>query len=68
MGTIINQRLEKDQKEEEMKIKMSPNIAVRHQDYAEAVEFYSNVLGFKNRSTDPKLADFDADPINLFVI
>jgi hypothetical protein len=47
---------------------MSPNIAVRHQKYAGAVEFYSNVLGFKNRSTEPDLADFDADPINLFVI
>ncbi len=51
-----------------MKIRMSPNIAVRHQNYANAVEFYSNVLGFKDRSTDPALADFDADPINLFVI
>ena len=51
-----------------MKIKMSPNIGVRHKDYAGAVEFYSNVLGFENRSTDPALADFDADPINLFVI
>ena len=51
-----------------MKFRMSPNIAVRHQDYAEAVEFYSNVIGFTNRSNDPELADFDADPINLFVI
>jgi predicted enzyme related to lactoylglutathione lyase len=48
--------------------RMSPNIAVRHQDYAAAVEFYSRVLGLKNRSSDPDLADFDADPINLFVI
>ena len=55
MDTIINQRLEKDEKEEEMKIKISPNIAVRHQDYAEAVEFYSNVLGFKNRSNGSKI-------------
>jgi predicted enzyme related to lactoylglutathione lyase len=51
-----------------MKIRMSPNIAVRHKNYAEAVDFYTNVLGFKNRSEDPGLADFDADPINLFVI
>ena len=51
-----------------MQIKMSPNIAVRHQDYSEAIEFYSNVLGFKNRSNDPELADFDANPINLFVL
>jgi len=51
-----------------MNIKMSPNIAVRHKDYASAVEFYSKVLGFRNRSSDPELADFDANPINLFVI
>jgi catechol 2,3-dioxygenase-like lactoylglutathione lyase family enzyme len=48
-------------------IKMSPNIAVRNKDFDAAVEFYSNVLGFKNRSTNPELADFDANPINLFV-
>ena len=48
---------------------MSPNIAIRTQkQFNEAVEFYSNVLGFKNRSTDPELADFDASPINLFVL
>ena len=51
-----------------MKIRMSPNIAVRHKDYAGAVKFYSEILGFKNRSTDPDLGNFDADPINLFVI
>ena len=52
-----------------MKIKMSPNVAVRTQkQFNEAVEFYSNVLGFKNRSTDPELGDFDANPINLFVL
>ena len=51
-----------------MKIRMSPNIAVRHKDYAAAVDFYSKVLGFKNRSSDPALADFDASPINLLVI
>lgn len=51
-----------------MKFKMSPNIAVRTKASASAVAFYSKVLGFKNRSTEPDLADFDADPINLFVI
>jgi len=52
-----------------MKIKMSPNIAVRTQkQFDQAVDFYSNVLGFKNRSSDPNLADFDANPINLFVL
>lgn len=49
-------------------IRMSPNIAVRHHDYSDAVNFYSEVMGFKNRSSDPELADFASDPINLFVI
>ncbi|MBC8335250.1 MAG: hypothetical protein ISR59_04520 [Anaerolineales bacterium] len=51
-----------------MKIRMSPNIAIRHKDFTGAVEFYSNVIGFENRSSDPELADFDANPINLFVL
>ena len=52
-----------------MKIKMSPNVTVRTQkQFKVAVEFYSNVLGFKNRSIDPELADFDAAPINLLVL
>ena len=52
-----------------MKFKMSPNVAVRTQgQFAEAVDFYSNVLGFQNRSDNPELGDMDADPINLFVL
>ena len=51
-----------------MKIRMSPNIAFRHKEYEAAVKFYTDVLGFENRSDDPALADFDADPLNLFVI
>ena len=52
-----------------MKFKMSPNVAVRTQgQFAEAVNFYTNVLGFQNRSDDPDLADLDAAPINLFVL
>ena len=51
-----------------MKLRMSPNIAIRHQDYEKAVDFYANVIGFENRSSDPGLADFDAAPINLFVL
>lgn len=51
-----------------MQIKMSPNIAIRHKDNKSVVNFYSNVLGFINRSSNPELADFDVDPINLFVI
>jgi catechol 2,3-dioxygenase-like lactoylglutathione lyase family enzyme len=52
-----------------MKFKMSPNVAVRTQgEIAEAVYFYSNILGFQNRSDNPELGDLDADPINLFVL
>jgi len=52
-----------------MKFRMSPNIAVRTQgQFAEAVNFYTKVLGFRNRSEDPDLGDLDADPINLFVL
>ena len=52
-----------------MKFQMSPNVAVRTQkQFDEALEFYKNVLGFENRSTDPNLGDFDANPINIFVL
>jgi catechol 2,3-dioxygenase-like lactoylglutathione lyase family enzyme len=34
---------------------------------AEAIDFYTNVLGFRNRSDDPKLADLDASPLILYV-
>jgi len=52
-----------------MKFRMSPNVAVRTQgQLAEAVNFYSNILGFQNRSDNPELGDLDASPINLFVL
>ena len=52
-----------------MKFRMSPNVAVRTQgQFAEAVDFYTNVLGFRNRSEDPDLGDLDAHPINLLVL
>jgi len=51
-----------------MKTKMSPNIAVRTDKFQEAVDFYSRVFGFENRSNDPDLGDFDAHPLNMFVI
>lgn len=51
-----------------MKFRMSPNVAVRTSRFSDAVSFYSNVLGFTNRSTDPELGDHDAGPLNLFVI
>jgi predicted enzyme related to lactoylglutathione lyase len=51
-----------------MQYKMSPNVAVRTKKFSEAVEFYSSVLGFSNRSQDSALGDHDASPLNLFVI
>ena len=51
-----------------MKFKMSPNIAVRTDRYQQALNFYSQVFGFNNRSQDPQLGDFDANPLNMFVI
>ncbi len=51
-----------------MPFRMSPNVAVRTQNLADAVAFYTDVLGFQNRSQDPELADIDAKPINLFII
>ena len=51
-----------------MKIRMSPNVAVRHKQFSAAMDFYSGVLGFENRSSDPELGDFAAGPINLFVL
>jgi len=47
---------------------MSPNVAVRTRRSSDAVDFYTNVLGFVDRSSDPELADLDANPLNLFVI
>ena len=51
-----------------MEFNMSPNVAVRTKKFSEAVNFYSSVLGFPNRSSDPALGDHDAKPLNLFVI
>lgn len=51
-----------------MKYQMSPNIAVRTEKFSEALDFYSSVFGFQNRSTDPELGDYDASPLNIFVI
>ena len=50
-----------------MRFRMSPNVAVRTTRLEEAVDFYTNVLGFRNRSDDPKLADLDASPLTLYV-
>ena len=51
-----------------MTFRMSPNVAVRTQQVAEALDFYTNILGFQNRSGDPELAGLDASPLNLLVI
>jgi catechol 2,3-dioxygenase-like lactoylglutathione lyase family enzyme len=51
-----------------MKYRMSPNVAVRTERFADAVRFYAQVLGFANRSSDPELGDHDASPIRLFVL
>jgi catechol 2,3-dioxygenase-like lactoylglutathione lyase family enzyme len=51
-----------------MIFRMSPNVAVRTRRFSEAVAFYTNVLGFQDRSDNPDLADLDASPLNLFVI
>ena len=51
-----------------MTFRMSPNVAVRTRNYSEAVDFYTKVLGFQDRSDNPQLADLDASPLNLFVI
>ena len=50
-----------------MKFKMSTNIAVRTVQFSEAVNFYSKVLGFPNRSKNAELADLDADPLTIFM-
>jgi catechol 2,3-dioxygenase-like lactoylglutathione lyase family enzyme len=51
-----------------MKFKMSPNVAVRTGgQLAEAVNFYSKILGFQDRSGDPRLGNLDAAPLRLFI-
>ena len=51
-----------------MKFRMSPNVAVRTANMSDAVNFYTKVLGFNDRSNDPQLADLDAEPLNIFII
>lgn len=50
-----------------MKFRMSPNVSVRTDKFAEAVQFYNQVIGFEIRSQDEKTADLDASPITLFI-
>ena len=51
-----------------MEYRMSPNIAVRTRHFTKAVDFYTKVIGFENRSDNPELADLDANPLNIFII
>ena len=51
-----------------MKFKMSPNIALRTRQFSKAVDFYTKVIGFHDRSENPELADLDANPLNIFII
>ncbi|MBK9249794.1 MAG: hypothetical protein IPM69_17230 [Ignavibacteria bacterium] len=46
---------------------MSTNIAVSTTEPEKAIEFYSNVLGFANRITEPLFEGIDANPIRIFV-
>lgn len=50
-----------------MKIRMSSNIAVRTDRVQAALDFYSRVLGFHNRSDDPCFGDFEASPLTMYV-
>ena len=50
-----------------MKFRMSTNIAVSTTKTEQAVEFYTNVLGFGNRIDEPSFGGIDANPIRMFV-
>ena len=51
-----------------MEYRMSPNIAIRTSRFSDAVDFYTKVIGFDNRSEDLELAYLDANPLNIFII
>ncbi len=50
-----------------MRFRMSPDITIRTSQFSDAVNFYTKQIGFENRSDDPKLADLDANPLNIFI-
>ncbi len=50
-----------------MKFKMSTNIAVQTTEPEKAIEFYTKILGFRNRMDEPDFAGIDADPLRMFV-
>jgi predicted enzyme related to lactoylglutathione lyase len=51
-----------------MKVRMSPNVAVKTTAPEKAFDFYTQVLGFRHRQENKKHVDLDASPLNLFVI
>ena len=51
-----------------MKVKMSPNIAIRTKSPQKTFEFYTQVLGFRHRPANKTHVDIDANPLNLFII
>lgn len=46
---------------------MSTNIAVQTTEPDKAIEFYTEILGFRNRTEEPDFAGIDADPLRMFV-
>ncbi len=50
-----------------MKFEMSTNIAVQTTEPDKAIEFYTEILGFRNRTEEPDFAGIDADPLRMFV-
>lgn len=50
-----------------MKFKMSTNIAVQTTEPEKAIEFYTKILGFRNRMDETDFAGIDADPLRMFV-
>jgi predicted enzyme related to lactoylglutathione lyase len=50
-----------------MKFMMSPNVSVRTDQFAEALRFYSQVIGFEIRKQGDSTADLDATPLTFFI-
>lgn len=46
---------------------MSTNIAVQTTKPEEAIEFYTKILGFKDKINEPDFAGIDANPLRIFV-
>lgn len=51
-----------------MKFQMSQNIAVKTKNIKKAVDFYTKVIGFSNRSNNPDVAELNASPLTLYII